>query len=857
MFVRHWAIVCSFFALLATVSAGALAQSAPPPRAAPQSAAPAQPPATAQAPGTAASNTAPAINAKEIVRRANQSIGADIDAKIKNWQAELDRLEDLLRVSNVRYNDLNAYRDELIKLRSETDAFRTKLAAPLNSVQEQVDKLPAPPAQGQPPEAAQAALMREELNYHVGYLKSARAAIDTTDFRIGQLINTIQDIRRANFTNRLFQPVPGLFSAQTWTTAPEYARLASAHVSRLLVDWWRGIRDQGEVLFLAGSAVILWLLLSLFSLIGVRKLRYCPGEGEPAFWRRASSAAGVILLRSLPAVIPLVFLYNALAEVQDLPQHVGWIFYSASRSLITIVVVNALIATVLSPGDHRWRLIPASNTAAVRISALVLTLALLYGITTFVYAATLIVKAPFSLTVALSLPANLIVALLVIAILKTPIQERPIDGLPSLHWLRALRLPVWLITAGIVVTAFSGYLALSRFMAQQLIVTGSILAVVYLFLLWVDGFAQAISDETSAAGSWLERTAKLDRTKRERLGVPVSLLLKFAVLICSVPLILLQWGYPWSDIFELYRQLFFGFHIGNTQVSLAALFASIVVFILGYFAAKFFQQWLDAQVLRPAGLSGGLRDSIRTGVGYIGVSAAALFALSYAGLNLSNLAIVAGAFSVGIGFGLQSVVSNFVSGLILLAERPIKVGDLVVAGGEEGYVRKISVRSTEIETFDGANVLIPNSFFISEKVKNWTLRNNTGRVTIHVSVAQGTDPRQVKAILLQVAQAHPGVMRHPAPTVDFEDISADALEFKLYAFIYDLNASVSIRTDLRIALLDAFSGAGIAIASQQTDITLRDMDWLRDAVKLYVANAFKDQAEGNGSQVPSSNEPAL
>jgi potassium-dependent mechanosensitive channel len=226
-------------------------------------------------------------------------------------------------------------------------------------------------------------------------------------------------------------------------------------------------------------------------------------------------------------------------------------------------------------------------------------------------------------------------------------------------------------------------------------------------------------------------------------------------------------------------------------------------------------------------------------------------ALSYTGFNLSNLAIVAGAFSVGIGFGLQSVVNNFVSGLILLAERPIKVGDLVVAGGEEGYVRKISVRSTEIETFDGANVLIPNSFFISEKVKNWTLRNNTGRVTIKVSVSHGVDPRRVTEILLKVAQNNPSVTVMPAPSVYFDDFGAGTLDFKLFAFIHDLNASSSVRTQLRLAILDTFDAAGIAIASQQTDVALRDMDWLKDAVTLYVAKALDGQAAGNGGSAPA------
>jgi small-conductance mechanosensitive channel len=383
------------------------------------------------------------------------------------------------------------------------------------------------------------------------------------------------------------------------------------------------------------------------------------------------------------------------------------------------------------------------------------------------------------------------------------------------------------------------------------------LAIVYLLLLWAEGFAQAMADEKSMMGSWLANTAGLDQSKRGRLAVPVSLLLKFTVLICSVPLILLQWSYPWGDIMELYRQLFFGFHIGGTQVSLGAILAALIVFILGYFAAKLFQQWLDTQVLTPAGLSLGLRDSIRTGVGYIGIFAAALFALSYAGFNLSNLAIVAGAFSVGIGFGLQSVVNNFVSGLIMLAERPVKVGDLVVVGGEEGYVRKISVRSTEIETFDRANVLIPNSFFISEKVKNWTLRNNTGRITVPISVTHGCDPRKVKAILLQVAQTHQGIMSSPPPFVDFEDFGGSTLNFKLYAFIYDLNASINIRTDLRIAILDAFKAAQIPIPSGQTDVNLRDIDWLRDAVKLYIAQAFDGRSAGQARQpaIPAA-EPA-
>jgi potassium-dependent mechanosensitive channel len=271
-----------------------------------------------------------------------------------------------------------------------------------------------------------------------------------------------------------------------------------------------------------------------------------------------------------------------------------------------------------------------------------------------------------------------------------------------------------------------------------------------------------------------------------------------------VPLIMAQWGYAWPDIFDWYRQLFFDLHIANTQVSVAVLLASFLVFGVAYAAARFFQSWLDDRILKPAGISGGVRDSIRIAVGYVGVTVAALAAFSYAGVNLSNLAMVAGALSVGIGFGLQSVVNNFVSGLILLAERPIKIGDLVVVAGEEGYVRKISIRSTEVETFDRAHVLVPNSYFITEKVKNWTHRNSIRRMSIPVTVDCCNDPRAVRAALLQVARENPDVLPSPAPSAAFEDFG-DSFQFKLFVY-YDTTRD--IQTDLRIAILEAFHKAG-------------------------------------------------
>jgi small-conductance mechanosensitive channel len=573
---------------------------------------------------------------------------------------------------------------------------------------------------------------------------------------------------------------------------------------------------------------------------GVRSLRRWQGEGEPPFWRRASSAAGVVLLRALPVTAPVVFAYAMLAAEQRLPERLDWLFYLTAEMAVIIFTVAALVTTTLAPRAPAWRLIPVSDAGAARLCGLIVLLAFVYGLTTLLYAITRLVQAPFALTIAVALPSSLLLAGLVVAILRTPLRsDNP--AAPSIRLFQAVRAVVWIIVAAIVACAFAGYLPLARFLAQQLVVTGSILALVYLLLLWVDGFAQSVTDDNAVGGRWLEQRGHLERSRREQLALPISLLLKLAVLVLSVPFIMLQWGYTWPDIQDWYRQLFFGFHIGNTPVTFGALLASIIVFGLGYAAARLFQGWLDVQVLQPAGISGGVRHSIRTGVGYVGILIAALASVSYAGFNLSSLAIVAGAFSIGIGFGLQNLVNNFVSGLILLAERPIRVGDLVVVGGEEGYVRKISVRSTEIETFDRAHVLIPNSSFVSDKVKNWTLRNSVRRVAISVGTAYACNPRQVREVLLQVAHNNPDVLRTPEPLVDLKEFGASSINFMLYVFIEDISKTARVRTDLSMAIFDAFADAGIEIPFTQTDVNIRNIDRLRELVADYAAH----QQEGS------------
>src|SRR5262249_40906638 len=208
-----------------------------------------------------------------------------------------------------------------------------------------------------------------------------------------------------------------------------------------------------------------------------------------------------------------------------------------------------------------------------------------------------------------------------------------------------------------------------------------------------------------------------------------------------------------------------------------------------------------------------VRNSIRTAVGYAGILLAGLLGISAAGIDLSNLALVAGALSLGIGFGLQNVVSNFVSGLILLVERPFKVGDWVVAGDISGTVKKISVRATEIETFQRQTVIVPNSQFINSSVGNWTHRNKLGRIDLKIGVAYGTDARHAAEVLDGIVRSHPLVLKNPEPMVVFLNFGPLSYEFELRFFLADIMSGLAVQNDIRFTILEVFDRERIEIPS--------------------------------------------
>ncbi|MFN8642117.1 MAG: mechanosensitive ion channel [Candidatus Binatia bacterium] len=260
--------------------------------------------------------------------------------------------------------------------------------------------------------------------------------------------------------------------------------------------------------------------------------------------------------------------------------------------------------------------------------------------------------------------------------------------------------------------------------------------------------------------------------------------------------------------------------VGSLTLSLGAVLAFAITVWLSFAISRAARFLLDEDVYPRLDLAPGMPYALSSLLHYAILLAGFLMALAATGMQLDRFALLAGAFGVGIGFGLQTIVNNFVSGLILLFERPMKVGDTVQVGSVSGEVRHIGIRSSSLRAFDGADVIVPNGEFVAGTVTNWTLADRQRRIEIPVGVAYGSDPERVLALLRRVALNHPLVIEQPAPVVFFMGFGESALNFELRCWTESFDNWMATRSDLLVQINKALADAGIAIPFPQRDVRL-------------------------------------
>ncbi len=767
---------------------------------------------------------------------------------------EMDGVRQTLRDEGAEDAALIVARQRALDAQTQAEDAAGTLADELAEVQARLAELGAPAAGVKEP--ADIAAQRAQLVKSQSTLDSQVKLARLLSVEAEQAATSVSAQRRAQFSAQMFARASAITSATFWRELKAELPGDWRRLNLLLQD----MRDRVE-------AVAMGVWLAAAFAIGILLLVRRPFENfmlalilkrVPAGrLRRSLHAVGVMLVWTLVPGLIAHALYLALtseAAAAGGSMEIAALLISFDGIVWFGGFCAGLGIALLMPGKPSWRLPPVSDITASRLRWFPPALA--FGIVLGWVSTQLSTAADASLaaTVAVKTLASLTLLLLMMGALvqlrrssrdrkraelieeaeKAEKAEKaghsghasqtpPTPGEPL--WLPTMVTIAWLLVIATFVGLLSGYVALGNFVMNQVVWALIVSSLVYLLLMLIDDLFMGLlapteppastSDKSSDKQTQGIKTIAPHRT-REQTAVLLSGITRVTLVVVALVLLVAPFGEGPLELFRRAGRLNEGLSIGEIHLLPATLLQGLAVLVIGLFLVRALKNWLGESLMPTTRMDSGMRMSVVTLFGYVGGIAVVALSMSAVGVGLERVAWVASALSVGIGFGLQAVVQNFVSGLILLAERPVKVGDWVSLAGVEGDIRRINVRATEIQMGDRSTVIVPNSEFITKIVRNVTYTDPIGMVQIKLPMPLATDTQKARDVLLQAFMAHPGVLENPRPNVQLDGIDGLHLVFNATGFVSSPRASYGVKSDLLFDVMERLKQAGLTLAQPPT-----------------------------------------
>lgn len=724
---------------------------------------------------------------------------AETDAQLDQARQRIDSIRKSLE-DQPTDEELVQWRATALKLQSEADRLTESLSPKLADIETRLNQLgPVPQGAKEPRDVAeQRAQLERDSRSTDAQLKLAKLlSVDAA-----QTAERISSLRRTLFQAELGERRNTFLSAAFWAELREEAPRDLARIGRLLEELTRATRampSRVQLQLIAGLAALLaahlWIRRMLMRLTATR---VPPGRLRRSFL----AVARVLLSVATPGLIALM-LREGLNWNDGLSDETATLLDGLVGVACLAGYVGGLGHALLSARHGSWRLLPLPDAVARGLRWLPAMLATLTAVVWLCRQ----LPAQLGISLVSTITANsLAAALLGMAMAgalargerlrRTALCDQDTGRAPPRpFWVAALSIVAWLTLCVAVLALLIGYAAFGTFVITQGLWLLVVAASAYLLSLLIeDGLTTLLTSRSP------EKPTPQSRL-REQAAVLLSGAGRAAVVLMAAVLMFNPFGNGPGDLLHGLDQLLRGLQIGEVEIRPGALLQSAIALVLGLACVRVLKRWLRHRYLPATTLDPGMQTSAATLFGYAGVVFSVALSLSVLGLGLERVAWIASALSVGIGFGLQAVVQNFVSGLILLAERPVKVGDWVVVGDAEGDIRRINVRATEIQTGDRTTVLVPNSELITKTVRNRTYSNAEGLVKIVLPMPLSTDADLVRELLLEAFREHPAILDAPAPNVTLDGIDKGQMIFNATGFVATPRQAGGVRSALLFGIL--------------------------------------------------------